>query len=311
MSVRLWCLVRGSRSENVFYVTIDKGNFIIDLKDAIKGKIQNEFSNVDANRLILWRVNIDQTQIMSAHIDDMLNDKNKLVIPGLTIEETFGDIKGVNVRVIVKAIFSREPTGLVHIFVDNSNIEIEGKKLISVLESVYENQLYIDYGRLLKILLNGRQIGDDPVIVGSRPLPNDSIWRKIEDFGYRVSVFDKNYAFQEKKVDNELGLSISDAIQEYKRPGIIVLVAGDGDYRPALTRALLRDWIVEIWFWDHAMSQRLKWINVPYRSDLQTRVMYLDSYYTHFIYACERENTWRKKYLEINGDAVGTWVMNR
>ncbi|CAB4388237.1 unnamed protein product [Rhizophagus irregularis] len=55
------------------------------------------------------------------------------------------------------------------------------------------------------------------------------------------------------------------------------------------------------------MSQRLKWINVPYRSDLQTRVMYLDSYYTHFIYACGRENTWRKKYLEINGDAVGTW----
>ncbi|CAG8551257.1 19018_t:CDS:2 [Rhizophagus irregularis] len=276
MSVRLWCLVRGSRSENVFYVTIDKGNFIIDLKDAIKGKIRNEFSN---------------TQIMSAHIDDMLNDKNKLVIPGLTIEEAFGNIKGVNVRVIVEAIFSREPTGLVHIFVDNSNIEIEGKKLISALESVYENQLYIDYGRLLKMLLNGRQIGDDPVIVGSRPLPNDSIWRKIEDFGYRVSVFDKNYAFQEKEVDNELGLSISDAIQEYKRPGIIVLVAGDGDYRPALTRALLRDWIVEIWFWDHAMSQRLKWTNVLYRSDLQTRVM--------------------KKYLEINEDAVGTWPDGR
>ncbi|PKY47258.1 hypothetical protein RhiirA4_462388 [Rhizophagus irregularis] len=270
MSVRLWCLVRGSGSENVFYVTIDKGNFIIDLKDAIKGKKRNEFSNVDANRLILWRVNIDQTQIMFAHIDDMLNDKNKLVIPGLTIEEAFGDIKGVNVRVIVEAsqVFSREPTGLVHIFVDNSNIEIEGKKLISALESVYENQLYIDYGRLLKTLLNGRQIGDDPVIVGSRPPPNDSIWRKIEDFGYRVTVFDKNYAFQEKEVDNELWLSISDAIQEHKRPGIIVLVAGDGDYRPALTRALLRDWIVEIWFWDHAMSQRLKWINMPYRSDL-------------------------------------------
>ncbi|PKK56689.1 hypothetical protein RhiirC2_799511 [Rhizophagus irregularis] len=132
-----------------------------------------------------------------------------------------------NMWISFLVVFSREPTGLVHIFVDNSNIEIEGKKLISVLES------------------------DNPVIVSSHPLLNDSIWRKIEDFGYRVSVFDKNYAFQEKEVDNELGLSISNAIQEYKRPGIIVLVAGDGNYRPALTRALLRDWIIEIWFWDH------------------------------------------------------------
>lgn len=55
------------------------------------------------------------------------------------------------------------------------------------------------------------------------------------------------------------------------------------------------------------MSQRLKWINVPYRADLQTRIMYLDSYYTRFTYACGRENSWDKKFLEINGDAVETW----
>ncbi|GBB84282.1 hypothetical protein RclHR1_01090021 [Rhizophagus clarus] len=203
--------------------------------------------------------------------------------------------------------FSKEPTGLVHVFIDNSNVEIEGKKLISKLEKIYENQLHIDYGRLLKTVLNGRQIGDDPIFVGSRPPPNDSIWRELTSLGCRVTVFDRNAVNQEKEVDNELGASISDAIQEYKRPGIIALVAGDGDYRPELRRALLRGWSVEIWFWDHAMSQRLKWINVPYRPDLQTTIMYLDSYYIRFIYACGRDNSRRKKYLEINGDAVGTW----
>ncbi|PKY14961.1 hypothetical protein RhiirB3_510339 [Rhizophagus irregularis] len=193
--------------------------------------------------------------------------------------------------------FSREPTGLVHIFIDNPNIEIEGKQLISNLENVYEDQLYIDYGRLLKTVLNGRQIGDNPVIVGSCPPTNDSIWRELENLGCQVTVFDQN----------ELGASISDAIQEHKRPGIIVVVSGDGDYRPVLRRALLRDWIVEIWFWDHGMSQHCKWINVPYRPDLQTRITYLDSYYTLFMYAYGRENSRDKKFLEINGDAVETW----
>ncbi|CAG8439800.1 16461_t:CDS:2 [Rhizophagus irregularis] len=190
-----------------------------------------------------------------------------------------------------------EPTGLVHIFIDNPNIEIEGKQLISNLENVYEDQLYIDYGRLLKTVLNGRQIGDNPVIVGSCPPTNDSIWRELENLGCQVTVFDQN----------ELGASISDAIQEHKRPGIIVVVSGDGDYRPVLRRALLRDWIVEIWFWDHGMSQHCKWINVPYRPDLQTRITYLDSYYTLFMYAYGRENSRDKKFLEINGDAVETW----
>ena len=104
MSIKLWCFVPGSKDS--FCVAIDRGNFIFDLKEAIKEKKRNDFSNVDANRLVLWQVDIIQEQVMTAHIDGMLKDENKLK-NSATIEGTFGNIEGTNVRVIVVPI----PTG--------------------------------------------------------------------------------------------------------------------------------------------------------------------------------------------------------
>ncbi|CAG8600724.1 5913_t:CDS:2 [Diversispora eburnea] len=36
---------------------------------------------------------------------------------------------------------------------------------------------------------------------------------------------------------------------ESRDPGVILLVAGDGDYYPSLTRAVDRNWKIEVWFW--------------------------------------------------------------
>ncbi|GES85428.1 NYN domain-containing protein [Rhizophagus clarus] len=327
MSYILNCFVLGEdpfEKNFQFYLDTSKIQTIGLLKNAI---IASQKLNVAAKEVKLWRVNFPLTGINEEQKLDFINkctnvninirdELDGVELPTISMSNnefvTQQNLQHAHVIVQLSSAqpvsdFSKEPTGLVHVFIDNSNVEIEGKKLISKLEKIYENQLHIDYGRLLKTVLNGRQIGDDPIFVGSRPPPNDSIWRELTSLGCRVTVFDRNAVNQEKEVDNELGASISDAIQEYKRPGIIALVAGDGDYRPELRRALLRGWSVEIWFWDHAMSQRLKWINVPYRPDLQTTIMYLDSYYIRFIYACGRDNSRRKKYLEINGDAVGTW----
>ncbi|CAG8571270.1 4561_t:CDS:2 [Diversispora eburnea] len=32
-------------------------------------------------------------------------------------------------------------------------------------------------------------------------------------------------------------------------PGILVLVAGDGDYEPAISEAIKFNWTIEVWFW--------------------------------------------------------------
>ena len=72
----------------------------------------------------------------------------------------------------------------------------------------------------------------------------------------------------------------------------------------------MQSWFIKIYvlklIYHLAMSQRLKWINVPYRPDLQTSITYLDSYYIRFIHAYGCENTQYKKFLEIKGNTVRT-----
>ncbi len=95
--IRLWCLVRGSSS--AFYVTIGRDNFIIDLKKLIKAEIPND---IKAIQLTPWRVNIDQSQIKTISIDDMLRDENILEISGLKVGEAFQNTEENSIRVIVE-----------------------------------------------------------------------------------------------------------------------------------------------------------------------------------------------------------------
>ncbi|KAJ3063259.1 hypothetical protein HK102_008524, partial [Quaeritorhiza haematococci] len=127
-----------------------------------------------------------------------------------------------------------------YIFVDNSNLWIEGKYAVASTLHIgqFESErirclptLRIDYGRLLTTVLRGRQVGADPVMVGSRPPPNDSLWELVRSLGYDVRVFDR-VANREKKVDTELTCCMMEAIFRSNKPGILILVAGDGDYSP-------------------------------------------------------------------------------
>ena len=58
-TITLSCLVVGENPyENVFEVDIDNNKTVNRLKDAIKEKKQNDFANVDADKLKLWKVDI-------------------------------------------------------------------------------------------------------------------------------------------------------------------------------------------------------------------------------------------------------------
>jgi hypothetical protein len=68
MSITLFCLVKGNTTANAFPVRIDKGQFIGDLKEAIKAKNSQTFSNVDAKDIKLWKVPISDD-----HVDPLNN----------------------------------------------------------------------------------------------------------------------------------------------------------------------------------------------------------------------------------------------
>ncbi|KAG0271415.1 hypothetical protein BGZ95_000771 [Linnemannia exigua] len=56
--ISLFCLVDGEATSNAFPVKIESTKTIGELKDAIKAKKTNDFSDVDADKLTLWRVSI-------------------------------------------------------------------------------------------------------------------------------------------------------------------------------------------------------------------------------------------------------------
>ncbi|CAJ0911484.1 6021_t:CDS:2, partial [Entrophospora sp. SA101] len=138
-------------------------------------------------------------------------------------------------------------TGLVHEFVDNSNLFIEGKFTIGQLECIFDteknlyhiNQLHIEYGQLLALVQGGRGLGGAPVLVGSRPPPNDSLWKCIQKQGYEVTVYDQNAENRKKKVNMEIGASMMDTIQNYN-PCILVLIAGDGISNDLISKVLFK-----------------------------------------------------------------------
>jgi uncharacterized LabA/DUF88 family protein len=142
-----------------------------------------------------------------------------------------------------------------YVFVDNSNLWIEGKKASGRQQSppVPSNYRYrIEYGRLLTHVLGGRAMGSVPKLYGSEPPPNDSVWNMIRSHGFDVTVFKRNIFNKEKGVDMKMGIDITKLILQVTPPGVIALVAGDADFLPVIEEAKAGGWEIEVWYWGNA-----------------------------------------------------------
>src|SRR3954447_14079420 len=62
MSITLLCLVKGNTTASAFPVHIDGNSLVGDLKKVIKAEKQNDFADVDADKLKLWKVEIPDYQ---------------------------------------------------------------------------------------------------------------------------------------------------------------------------------------------------------------------------------------------------------
>jgi uncharacterized LabA/DUF88 family protein len=154
------------------------------------------------------------------------------------------------------------------VFIDNSNLWIRGKFAVAELENVGQwrlhresrelNELRIDYGFLLKTILKGRQMSSVPFIVGSRPPQDDSLWDSWRKQGMEVEVLDRNCQNKEKGVDITLAVEAMEAM--FTNPlGVLILVAGDGDYKPLLKKAVKHGWKIEVYFWQHGEYSMKDW----------------------------------------------------
>jgi uncharacterized LabA/DUF88 family protein len=157
-----------------------------------------------------------------------------------------------------------------YIYVDNSNVFIEGKRVSAVVKglamNVYDamNNRIIDYdykmsfGRLHEFV-----VGQDEstiaraVLFGSRPPPNDSIWKYAEQAGFELVLEDRNVANKEKKIDTGIvSAMVKDAYKNMNPASdTIVLVAGDGDFVPPVRDLVGDGFQVEVVFWDHVSKE--------------------------------------------------------
>jgi uncharacterized LabA/DUF88 family protein len=152
-----------------------------------------------------------------------------------------------------------EPT--LHAFVDNSNVLIEAQRFAqmkrkgkSKLSAFTDDAYEIDWGKFLYIVKEQDQRGfaEVPILYGSRPPEEDSVWQRIRDDGLDVKLFDRNIRNKEKGVDMEMGMDIAELIHSVSPPKTIVVAAGDADFVPAVERAKRKGWTVEVWFWSNA-----------------------------------------------------------
>lgn len=158
------------------------------------------------------------------------------------------------------------------VYVDNSNVFIEGKRVSAVarrlardLREAFDRRIIdhdysVDFGKLHTFVA-----GNDPAkikraaLFGSRPPPNDSLWKIAERAGFETVIEDRNIQNREKKIDTGIVTMMMRDAYKLVDPeqDVITLVAGDGDYVPIFTTLRKDGFRVELVFWEHA-SRELK-----------------------------------------------------
>ena len=176
------------------------------------------------------------------------------------------------------------------VYVDNSNVFIEGRRVSAVRrglavdidhaikERIFDKNYSLDFGRLHTFVA-----GDDPqkikraALFGSRPPPNDSLWKIAERAGFEPVLEDRNVANKEKRIDTGIvTMMMRDAYTRIDRANdVITLVAGDGDYVPTFEALRADGFRVELVFWDHASKDLRKACGDKHFVSLNARLDYL------------------------------------
>ncbi|KAK0620749.1 hypothetical protein B0T14DRAFT_522075 [Immersiella caudata] len=167
------------------------------------------------------------------------------------------------------------------IFVDDSNVWIEAQKFAAsgnshmpkLQDSNRDPRLRIDIGKLVETLRRKggqNRIQGPSFLYGSRPPPNDSVWKAWEKNKFETNIYDRALSGKEKEVDNSMSVEMTFKASELqfkskhlagskgageKGRTIFVVITGDRDMMPAVKFVLKCGIRVELWGWKSGISQ--------------------------------------------------------
>jgi uncharacterized LabA/DUF88 family protein len=156
------------------------------------------------------------------------------------------------------------------IYVDNSNIFIEGRRIAAVRQGLARNAadanrndiqdftFRLDFGELYDFISehNPNKVAR-ALLFGSSPPESDAVWAIAERVGFEAIVVSRNADNKEKKVDTGIvAAMVRDAYTRADRTkDTITLVAGDSDYVPAVELLTGDNFRVEVVFWSSASGE--------------------------------------------------------
>lgn len=148
-----------------------------------------------------------------------------------------------------------------YVYVDNSNVFIEGKKIAARRKNGNGHEMdfsfRLDFGELYDFVAehNPGKIAR-ALLLGSSPPTSDKVWNVAERAGFEVVVIDRNSENREKKVDTGIvAAMVRDAYTRADKSDVITLVAGDSDYVPAVELLVGDGFQVEVVFWSSASGE--------------------------------------------------------
>ena len=155
------------------------------------------------------------------------------------------------------------------IYVDNSNVFIEGQRVsavskgmaLDIYDAIDNRILDCDYrmsfGKLYTFVTGtSKSTASRAMLFGSRPPQNDAIWDMAKRAGFEVVTHDRNIANKEKKIDTGIVAALTrDAYRNAASDDVFTIVAGDSDYVPAIEQLRSDGFQVDVVFWEHASRE--------------------------------------------------------
>ena len=155
------------------------------------------------------------------------------------------------------------------VYVDNSNVFIEGMRLSAVkrgmaldindaiASSTVDFEYRMDFFKLYRFVTGGNKSSvARAVMFGSGSLENDNVRTMAEQAGFEVKTHGRNLSNKEKKVDTDIVTEmVRDAYKNANVGDTFNLVAGDKDYVPPVERLISDGMKVDVIFWDHAAGE--------------------------------------------------------
>lgn len=152
-----------------------------------------------------------------------------------------------------------------HMFWDNSNIWLVGRKVCQVKEPGDEAAFRIHFSHLFDFVRDSRTV-EFAFVAGSVPPASDPLWQRFHSLNIQVVKQERGESSgSEVAVDEVIQLEMANRVLDISPPGTMVLLTGDGSgytdghgFIKQLERAHKHGWQIEVVSWNAGCNRRLK-----------------------------------------------------